>query len=117
MAQQLSAHQRLQPLRHEQPSRLGLDVPLRTPGLGHRLYVPDLLAGLLARADRNHRVGPRAHSSGKPGSLEGQARCSLHRSSSFGGSGSLHRGLYPHLRRLPNRLHLQPLRLRLGLVR
>ena len=76
---------------------------------GDRLHVPDLLAGLLARADRDHRLGSRAHSPGEPGSLEGQARCSVHRAGSPGGSGSLHRGLHPHLCGLPDCLNVEPL--------
>jgi len=40
-----SDDQRLHALRHEQPVRLVLDVPLRTLGLGNRLHVPDLLEG------------------------------------------------------------------------
>jgi len=42
-----SDDQRLHALRHEQPVRLVLDVPLRTLGWG-KLHVPDLLERLLA---------------------------------------------------------------------
>jgi hypothetical protein len=41
----------LQPVRQQQPRRLGLDVPVRSPGVGHWLHVPDLLAWLLAGTD------------------------------------------------------------------
>ncbi|KOR34952.1 hypothetical protein AM228_21315 [Planktothricoides sp. SR001] len=34
-------NQRIQPLRDEQPVRVGLDVLIRTPGLGDWFHVPD----------------------------------------------------------------------------
>jgi photosystem I P700 chlorophyll a apoprotein A2 len=89
--------QRLQPVWHEQPLGLGLDVLIRTPGLGDRLHVLDLLARLLARVDRNDCLGARTHAAGEPGSLERQARGSVYRSSSLGWFSSLHRWLRPNL--------------------
>jgi len=93
-----------------------LDVPVWAPGLGYRLYVLDLLAGLLAGADRDHRMGSRAHSPGEPGSLEGQARCPVDCAGSGGRSGSLYGGLHPHLRGLPDSLDVKSFWL-VGLVR
>jgi len=36
---------------------VGLDVPLRAPDLGNRVHVPNLMARILARADRVYRLG------------------------------------------------------------
>ena len=43
------------------------------------LHVPHLMARLLARANRVHRMGPRAYPYRQSRVLEGQARCIIYR--------------------------------------
>merc|ERR1712185_522835 len=111
LAQLLSADQRVQPVRQQQPGRLVLDVPVRSPGVGHRFHVPDLLAWLLAGADRDHRLGSPAQPHRQHDGLARQACGSLDRSGSCGRPGSLLSGLCPHLRGVPDRVHIRQVRL------
>ena len=74
------------------------DVPLRASGVGNRFHVPHLMARLLARANRVHRMGPRAYPYRQSRVLEGQARCIIYRPGTVGGSCALQHRICSNVR-------------------